>query len=122
MARPGIHQSSPIAVADWAASAGWGSTASITAVASGSTDIGGQVTVQCNGSGIGANPTLTLTFRDGAFPVAPVAVVCRASGAAPATAFLFWGTTTTTLILTFAGTPVAGNFYDFSWILCGGAT
>jgi hypothetical protein len=103
---------------DYALSAGWGNTASVSAVAA--RDTGGRVTVTCNGSGIGANPTVTLTFKDGTWTTIPAIVVSRGDATAPTTGF--WALTTpsaTAPVFTFVGTPVAGSTYTFDFVVMG---
>jgi hypothetical protein len=71
-----------------------------------------------NGSGVAANPTVTLTFHDGTWFAAPYAVVGRNDGNAPSDAPT-WTTTPTTLVIVFPTTPVAGTTYTFTWIIMG---
>src|SRR5207248_2016543 len=55
-----------LAAADVAISAGWGSTGALT-IRAGSDDTGHHFDIAVAGSGIVANPTITVTFKDGAF-------------------------------------------------------
>jgi hypothetical protein len=96
---------------------GWGSSATVS-IDPGSTDQRGQIAVTAKGLGISANPTLTLTFRDGPWFAAPFAVVGRNDPNAPARAPT-WRTTPKMLVITFQGTPVAGTVYKFSWMVMG---
>lgn len=98
-----------IVAADLALSAGWGSTASV-AITAGSKDGRGTLTVTSAGTGQAANPTVTLTFHDGAFAAAPFAVASSGGGTGAADTWRA-STTTTTLVLTFVGTPVASDTY-----------
>lgn len=104
---------------DFALSAGWGSTAALSAIAG--TDTGFTVTVTANGAGIAANPTLTLTYKDGTWTNAPVFTVTRGDGNAPTTGF--WivqaASTATAAITQFVGLPVAGNAYTIYVIVVG---
>lgn len=104
---------------DFALSAGWGSTAALSAIAG--TDTGFTVTVTANGAGIAANPTLTLTYKDGTWTNAPVFTVTRGDGNAPTTGF--WivqaASTATAAIAQFVGLPVAGNTYTIYVIVVG---
>lgn len=93
---------------DYALSAGWGNTATA-AVAVGSNDSRFQIGVTAAGTGQGANPTITLTFKDGAWPAAPFALVCRVSGGNQLAVPVHVTTTTTTLVVTFQGTPAAND-------------
>jgi hypothetical protein len=96
---------------------GWGSSATVS-IYPGSTDQRGQIAVTAKGSGMAANPTLTLTFHDGPWFAAPFAVVGRNDPNAPARAPT-WRTTPKTLAITFQGTPVAGSVYKFTWMVIG---
>jgi hypothetical protein len=107
----------PLTLGDFSLSSGWGSSATVS-VYSGSTDQRGQITVTANGSGMGANPTLTLTFHDGTWFAAPFAVVGRNDPNAPA-GTPTWSTTPTTLVITFPTTPIAGATYQFTWMIMG---
>lgn len=109
-----------LASANFALSAGFGSTASV-AVASGSTDSAFQITITSAGTGQGASPTCTLTFADGSWTASqnvwqdlgsctPLVIAQRNGGDQPSVDFT-WAATPTTVVLTFAGTPVAGETY-----------
>lgn len=103
---------------DWALSAGWGATATAV-VASGCTDNRFRVTITANGAGIAANPTATLTFKDGTFTNAPFASVGFSGGTGVISPAPTWTTTATTLVITFVGTPVAGSTYIVEGVLLG---
>lgn len=113
-ARDEYTQGSGIGTADFAISAGWGSGSSVSAA--GGTDARGFVEITAAGTPA-ADPTVTLTFVDGAWSAAPFAMLQRndASAPNPTGAFLTYTTTTTTLVITFRGTPVAGNTYRIEW-------
>lgn len=103
---------------DYALSAGWGTTATVSAVSA--KDTGGRVTIASAGTGQGANPTVTLTWKDGTWTTAPAVVVARGEHVAPATAT--WESTTpgaTTVVFTFLGTPVAGSSYILDFVAMG---
>jgi hypothetical protein len=102
---------------NYAASAGWGSTAAVS-VSTGSQDQRGRVTVTAGGTGIAANPTVTLTFVDGSWNNSPFAVVARNDANSPSAA-LTWTTTATTLAITFNGTPVSGTAYTIEYFVIG---
>ncbi len=101
---------------DFVLSAGWGTTATIGGLVTGagSHDARGSFLVTSSGTGQGANPTVTFTFKDGAWGTAPFAIVVR-SGGDQLSVVSTWTTTTTTLVLTFNGTPVAAETYTFSY-------
>jgi hypothetical protein len=102
---------------DFGLSAGWGSTASV-AVGANSDDQRGTITITSAGTGQVPNPTVTLTFKDGAWAVAPFALT-KMEGGTGALTTLTESTTTTTLVFTFVGTPVATKTYIISWLMLG---
>ena len=112
-----------LAASNFALSAGFGNTASLT-VATGSTDMASQIVITSAGTGQGASPTCTLTFADGAFvdangaAISPLFSVSR-NGGSQLTVNFTWTTTSTTLVMTFPGTPVAAETYTLS-IRCHG--
>ena len=94
---------------DFALSAGWGTTASVGSITG--VDQWAQFTITSSGTGQGANPTATLTFKDGTWTNAPIAVCQRADRANQTTIEFTWTTTATTLVLTFEGTPIAAETF-----------
>jgi polygalacturonase len=106
-----------VVAGDFALSAGWGTTASVSAVSG--DDSRGTVTVTSSGTGQGANPTITFTFHDLAFAVAPFAIVQAAGGTGTWAGLVAvrWSSTTLALTITPLFTPVAGSTYQFSWVL-----
>ena len=108
-----------VVAADFALSAGFGTTASV-AVAAGSTDRKGRITITSAGTGQAANPTCTLTPKEtydaNAHPfttrgaetgddqlAVPIAARIPAGGA--------------TLVMTFAGTPVAADTITIDYVV-----
>ena len=94
---------------DWALSAGWGDAT--TKNVSGN-DTRGWFSVEAGGAGIAANPTVTVTFKDGVYSSAPFAVVVRGDNDAPTTGW--WQVVTPavgTYVFRFVGTPTSGNTY-----------
>lgn len=96
--------------------AGWGAAATfaVETAAPPSNDLRGKVSVSASGTP-GANPTVAVTFKDGAFPVAPIPMICRAG-----TGALDWcitANTTTGFTATLLGTPTSGVTYRFFWVL-----
>jgi hypothetical protein len=89
---------------------GFGSTASVSSVVG--KDGLFVVNISCSGTGQATNASFVLTFADAAYALAPIAICCRGDGNAPSGAFIF-ATTTTTIQVAIAGTPVAGNIYSF---------
>lgn len=77
-----------------------------------------QMTVTCQGSNIAANPTILLTFADGAWPNAPIGTSKQIGGtgvAAPTQD----STTTTTWTITFNGVPSSGSTYILEGLCLG---
>ncbi|MCA1824413.1 MAG: hypothetical protein LC640_09170 [Frankia sp.] len=106
----------PVA-ADFALSAGWGSTAAV-AVTAGSRDSRGRITVTSAGVGQAANPTITFTYKDGLYASAPFAIVKR-NGGTGATTEPTWTTATGQTVITWPATPVAGLTYVFEYLVQG---
>lgn len=103
------NQGTSLTAGDFAISSGWGNTATVTAVTG--TDSAWQATVTANGTGMTANPTLTLTFKDGAFASSPYTITKQVGGTGGPLP-LFEASTTTTLTITAIGTPAAGQTFD----------
>lgn len=104
---------------DVAISAGWGNTA-VKTVQSG-TDQAGWITVLCQGTGIVASPTITLTFHDGTWTSLPFPIAIRDDVVAPAANWNISALTATAVTWTFGGTPVSGSTYSMRFIMMGGA-
>jgi hypothetical protein len=106
------------------ASSGWGTSPVITIV--GGTDQGLSFTIQAKAT-VGANPTITYTFKDGTWTTVPVVVACRtdinaATGAPTASVNNDWAVTSVTataVVFTFNGTPVANTTYGCAFITMG---
>lgn len=113
-----VNTGTAIVAGDFTLSAGFGATRSISAVTTGTRDMRGQFQVTAAGAGLAANPTITLTFKDGAFPAAPFAMVLRNGGSQPLVQTT-WSTTATTLVITFVGTPVAAEVYGYNYMVMG---
>lgn len=103
---------------DFVLSAGWGTTAAVTAITG--TDAGAVFTVTANGTGIAANPTITLTFHDGTWTNVPL-VVSKQVGGTGQRSDVTDAPTATTWVGTYIGTPVAGSTYIFGF-LCQGVS
>lgn len=94
----------------------FGTTASISSVTA--TDVGGVFTITSAGTGQTANPTVTLTFKDGAWPATPkMAVVCRAGGSQRTVPVEVVSISTTQLVIAFLGTPVAAETYTIRFLV-----
>jgi len=93
-------------------SAGWGTTATKSAATG--TDQAFAFIVNSSGTGQLANPTITITWKDGTWTNNPIVVVLRNDIISPFnTPPHTWAATATTLTITMNGTPVAGNSYTY---------
>jgi len=101
---------------DFALSAGWGNTAAVSAVSG--NDQSFTLTVTANGTGIVANPTVTLTFKDGAWAAAPGGLA-KMTGGTGAVADVTGVPGTTTWIMTFNDLPIAADTYIISGMVMG---
>jgi hypothetical protein len=118
------HAGTALVATDYVASAGWGTSPVITAVRG--TDTAATFTVQAKAT-VGANPTITMTFKNGAWTTAPIVVCGRteliaATGAPATNVSNEWVPTTistTQIVFTFNGTPVANSTYGCSFICIG---
>lgn len=107
---------SALVQADFALSAGWGAGASV-AVSPNSKEQNWRITVTAAGTP-SANPTVTLTFPGGAYAYAPRALIMR-NGGSGGTLNPSWSgsPSTTQLVFTAAGTPVAASTYAYECIM-----
>ena len=111
-----------VVAGDFVASAGWGNTpAAVITVGSNSNDTSGSISVFTGTAGLAANPTITLTFKDGTFTNQPVILVTRNASVlnAPTTAFWASSGTATTAVFTFVGTPGASLSYALDYHVLG---
>ncbi len=115
--RPHRTQGGPeVLAADIALSAGFGTTATV-AVEDGASDVGGRFTVTSAGTGQGANPTATLTFKK-AFDGVPTIVCSRGNetGDDQLSIPVIVKASKTMAIFTLVGTPVAAETYSVSFV------
>lgn len=107
---------------NFALSASFGSTATAV-VAANSKEHRGQVTITPQGSGIGANPTITLTYPDGTRFAAGWTIAVRNGGTD--STFTIPGThwtiadSATGWVITLVGTPISGATLIFRWWMAG---
>ena len=102
---------------DFVLSSGWGDTAIVQLITSGSTASRGEIQIRAQGTGFAANPTFTLTFPDGALPRQPIGQ-CQFVGGNGAIAHTLINTLTTTqLVVLYAALPVDLNTYRIAWQL-----
>ena len=103
----------PLASGDFALSGGWGGSPAIGSITG--TDQGFTATVTA-GSSPAANPTVTLTFHDGAWPNAPIFTCSSATGGSGTPQLWLVSTTTTALTATYNGTPSASATYPVTCV------
>lgn len=104
---------------DWGTLTGWGTGATVSAVTGDDNHFTVTITA---GTTPSANPTATLTFKDGTWTGAPWAL-CNLEATSDAIVVAPWTTcttTATTLVITFHGTPVDTKTYTFRGIVLGG--
>ena len=107
-----------LVLGDVALTTGWGNTAAVS-TADGF-DSGARVVILDGGTGQAANPTVTVTFTDGAWTAAPVVVVSQSSGVdTPDGRWAVDSVTTTTAVFMFHDTPQASRTYSFNFIAIG---
>jgi hypothetical protein len=98
---------------DFLLSGGWGGSPAIGSITG--TDQGFTATVTA-GSSPAANPTVTLTFHDGAWPNAPIFTCSSAPGGSGTPQLWLVSTTTTALTATYNGTPSASSTYPVTCV------
>jgi hypothetical protein len=98
-------------------SAGWGTGPAVSAAAGFDQAFSFSATA---GTTPGANPTITVTFKDGTWTAAPQCIVSRNDIITPFnTPPHTWTTSATQLVVTFNGTPTASNVYKYV-VMCMG--
>ncbi len=104
--------------ADYVLGAGWGATGSVTDVRTGSHDQAGQFTITAaGGSYAQATATITLTFKDGAYPAAPrTVIITNVNGVAIDTGHNSYTCSTTALVIAYKVLPAAGT-YTFDYLV-----
>jgi hypothetical protein len=110
----GRTNSRPLAAGDFANS-GWGAGATL-GVDANSQDCHGSILMTA-GTTPAANPTVTLTFPDGAYPVPMICVAALDPGnAVDANIPVAVTVTITAIKFTFGGTPTSARTYRIQWI------
>lgn len=109
-------QGTSLASADVSISAGWGATAtkSITG-----TDMNGLITIGAAGAGQVANPTVTVTYKDGSWPTSPRVQVHNASGGTTGHIARVTSMSSSSFTFTAEFTPVAGTSYTYTYTVHG---
>ena len=110
------ERATALVVGDFSLHANWGTTASVGTITG--NDMRAKFTVTSAGTGQTADPTITLTFTDGAFATAPFINVVR-NGGSQLSITQDWVESTTTLIITWRGTPIAAETFTFEFITMG---
>ena len=113
---PRANRGTGLKAEDFVLSPGFGTTASVT-VAKGTRDARGTITIRSAGKGQAANPTITLTFKSGAWADTPFAVVSRSGGAQLNVPVSVESISPTTLVIRFNGTPVAAETYTLTFFV-----
>lgn len=98
-------------------SAGWGTTASVSAPVGFDPD--SSFTVTSSGTGQAANPTITFTFKDGTWTTIPGCFAAQIGGTGTISDLTTTTESATAPIFTWNGTPVATSTYRIT-IKCGG--
>ena len=102
--------------ADFTIGAGFGTTP-VVAVLAGSTDQRGQITITCDATAAQATATVLLTFADGAYAVAPIAMATVYSdNAITDSGSVRCVSSTTTMTMTLDVLPVDTKVYVFKWV------
>ena len=97
------NQGSALTSANFSLSSGWGSTASIGIAGA---DAAFILQITANGTGLAANPSITLTFHDGTWTNTPVCVVTHnGTGVSPPN----WGVSTSATSLVISTGPIQGG-------------
>jgi len=118
MKRYSAKNGTALVAGDFALSAGWGNTAAVSAVIG--TDQAWEITVTCGGTGIAANPTIALTYKDGTWTSSPITITKQVDGTG-VFADIKESATATVLTLTWKGTPVSGSTYVINGLTMGRA-
>jgi hypothetical protein len=113
---PRANRGTGLKAEDFVLSPGFGTTASVT-VAKGTRDARGTITIKSAGRGQTANPTITLTFKSGAWAETPFAVVSRSGGAQLNVPVSVESVSPTKLVIRFNGTPVAAETYTLTFFV-----
>lgn len=109
-------QGTALVAGDFALSAGWGSGAAVSAVTG--TDQGFDLTVTA-GTSPTANPTVTLTFKDGTWTNTPILLIQQRGGTGAQPTAINYTPSATAPVITWMGTPVNTNTYIFSVLVIG---
>lgn len=110
-------QGTPLVNGDGVLSGGWGTSPSLTVAGY---DPAFAVVVTSGSGSPTANPTVTVTFKDGAWADGnPVCQVSRGDASLPVAGYWIDASTTTQVVLSFIGTPATSTSYTVN-VTCGG--
>lgn len=115
-----VRKGTAYAGTDITIDASWGAGRSVISIDA--DDSGGYATIGAAGAGIAADPTVTVTFKDGAFDNAPMVIaVLAASDEAGIDCKMVQtsGVVTTGFAMTLKHTPAAGKSYRLHWLVIG---
>ena len=107
------NQGTACANSDFALSAGWGATATVTGVSGQGASC--QVTITSAGAGQAANPTVTWTLKNPGPTPAALAKAFMVGGTGTFTTMNNTGLSATAPVFTFNGTPVAASTYIYTF-------
>lgn len=109
----------PHQASDWSLSPEWGTHASVNPQVA--NDQAGEVLIVPNGTGIKANPTVTLTYKDGRWPLRPInVIVVRSDGNTPKTAkWEVIRNDADAIEFAFRGTPRVRQNYGLNYLIFG---
>jgi hypothetical protein len=113
-------QGSALVNGDFSISAGWGSTASITTLVG--TDSMFAIIITTGGTGISANPTLTITYHDGTWTNSPLVLPTRGDSVTIAAGTGMWtvqANNPTATTYQFNATPNSGASYVLTTMAVG---
>lgn len=102
---------------DYALSAGWGTSPSVSSVAA--NDHGGRVTITSGTGTPSTNPTVALTFKDGTWTNPPSCAGLRGDINSPTASWALTSITATVATWTFQGTPAVSTAYILDFICIG---
>lgn len=106
-----------LVASDIALHANWGTSPTL-AIGAGSNKSAGALTITAKAT-TGASPTVVVTFPEGGFERAPVALVTRGDAVANAAGEIHAVATATALTITFDGTPTADQVYVLNYAVIG---
>ncbi len=117
-----LRQGTLLVAGNFSMSPGWGNTASLQIIQD-SYDCHGAFKVTAGGTGIGANPTVTINFVDGTFGNVRAVAMATTDTTTDDQVTVPWTVQPmslgTTLVLTWRGTPVAGKNYGVEYLIVG---